>query len=102
MREGNICCHSSLVKGNVEAGFEGSDHIFEDVFSTESVHQSHLEPRVAVAVVDSAGQVTVYSNTQLFDFNIQYLVKFVLFNLKIKQYGKSRRCHERRPQAAIV
>ncbi|KPK05262.1 MAG: hypothetical protein AMJ56_16150 [Anaerolineae bacterium SG8_19] len=65
VREGNICCHSSLVKGNVEAGFEGSDHIFEDVFSTESVHQSHLEPRVAVAVVDSAGQVTVHSNTQL-------------------------------------
>jgi CO/xanthine dehydrogenase Mo-binding subunit len=65
VREGNICCHSSLVKGDIEAGFEGSDHIFEDVFSTESVHQSHLEPRVAVAVVDSAGQVTVHSNTQL-------------------------------------
>lgn len=65
VREGNICCHSSLTKGDVETGFEESDHIFEDVFTTVSVHQSHLEPRVAVAVVDSAGQVTVHSNTQL-------------------------------------
>lgn len=65
VRQGNICCHSSLVKGDFEAGFEESDHIFEDVFTTESVHQSHLEPRVAVASVDSAGQVTVHSNTQL-------------------------------------
>ncbi|MGE5137911.1 MAG: xanthine dehydrogenase family protein molybdopterin-binding subunit, partial [Rudaea sp.] len=34
-------------------------------FSTESVHQAHVEPRVAVGTVDATGRVTVYTNTQL-------------------------------------
>ncbi len=65
VREGNVCCHSTLSKGDVARGFRESDFVFEDSFSTESVHQSHVEPRVAIGVVDSAGRVTVYSNTQL-------------------------------------
>lgn len=65
VREGNICCHSSLIKGNAAQGFAGADYIFEDDFSTESVHQAHVEPRVAIGTVDDAGRVTVYSNTQL-------------------------------------
>ncbi|HET7009533.1 MAG TPA: xanthine dehydrogenase family protein molybdopterin-binding subunit [Anaerolineales bacterium] len=65
VRKGNVCCHSTLHKGDVPQGFAEADTIFEDSFSTESVHQAHVEPRVAIGVVDSAGQVTVYSNTQL-------------------------------------
>ncbi len=65
VREGNVCCHSTLRKGDVAQGFAEADTVFEDNFSTESVHQSHVEPRVAIGVVDSAGRVTVYSNTQL-------------------------------------
>ncbi|MBF8284003.1 MAG: aldehyde oxidase and xanthine dehydrogenase molybdopterin binding protein [Anaerolineales bacterium] len=65
VREGNVCCHATLRKGDVARGFAEADLIFEDSFSTESVHQSHVEPRVAIGLVDSAGQVTVYSNTQL-------------------------------------
>jgi CO/xanthine dehydrogenase Mo-binding subunit len=65
VREGNICCHTSIKKGDVETGFMESDHIIEDVFTTESVHQSHLEPRVAVAVIDSADYMTVHANTQI-------------------------------------
>lgn len=65
VRQGNICCHSSLNKGNAAQGFAGADYVFEDDFSTESVHQAHVEPRVAIGTVDDAGKVTVYSNTQL-------------------------------------
>ncbi len=65
VREGNVCCHSSLRKGDMEQGFAGADLIIEDDFSTESVHQSHVEPRVAIGTVDAAGRVTVYTNTQL-------------------------------------
>ncbi len=65
VRYGNVCCHASLTRGDIEAGFAEADLIFEDTFSTESVHQSHVEPRVAVGVVSSDGKATVYSNTQL-------------------------------------
>lgn len=65
VRDGNVCCHSTLRKGDVAQGFAEADSIFEDSFSTESVHQAHVEPRVAIGVADSAGRVTVYSNTQL-------------------------------------
>lgn len=65
VRQGNVCCHASLHKGDVAQGFAEADFICEDTFSTESVHQSHVEPRAAIGVVDSAGRVTIYSNTQL-------------------------------------
>ncbi len=65
VREGNVCCHSTLTRGDVEEGFAQADAIFEGTYSTESVHQSHLEPRVAIGAVDSNGQIAVYTNTQL-------------------------------------
>lgn len=64
VRRGNICCHASLHTGDPEGGFAEADLIVESEFTTESVHQSHVEPRVATGVVGD-GQATVYSNTQL-------------------------------------
>ncbi|MDH3675420.1 MAG: xanthine dehydrogenase family protein molybdopterin-binding subunit, partial [Anaerolineae bacterium] len=65
VRAGNVCCHSTLTKGDIDRGFAEADFIFEDSFSTESVHQAHVEPRVAIGMVDSSHKVTIYSNTQL-------------------------------------
>ncbi len=65
VRQGNICCHSTLKHGDVEAGFAGSDLVVEESFTTESVHQSHVEPRVAIGALEAGGQVVVYTNTQL-------------------------------------
>jgi CO/xanthine dehydrogenase Mo-binding subunit len=65
VRAGNVCCHATLVKGSVEAGFADADVIIEDSYTTESVHQAHVEPRVAVGVVSRDGKATIYSNTQL-------------------------------------
>jgi CO/xanthine dehydrogenase Mo-binding subunit len=64
-RHRNVCCHSTLRLGEVEAGFAEADLIVEGSYATESVHQAHVEPRAAVGVVDADGHVTVYSNTQL-------------------------------------
>lgn len=65
VREGNVCCHSSLTRGNLEQGLQDADVIVESSYSTESVHQAHVEPRAAVATVNPDGACTVYSNTQL-------------------------------------
>lgn len=65
VREGNVCCHSSLTCGNLEQGMQDADIIVEGSYSTESVHQAHVEPRAAVATINSDGTCTVYSNTQL-------------------------------------
>ena len=64
VRYGNVCCHAQLRKGDVEAGFAEADCIFEDEFMTRSVHQSHVEPRVATGIVQD-NRATIYTNTQL-------------------------------------
>jgi CO/xanthine dehydrogenase Mo-binding subunit len=65
VRHGNVCCHATLTKGDIAQGFAEADVIIEDSFATESVHQSHVEPRVAIGIVSADGKATVYSNTQL-------------------------------------
>ena len=65
VRDGNVCCHSTLRKGDIAQGFAEADWLFEDSFTTESVHQSHVEPRVAIGSIAPDGRVTVHSNTQL-------------------------------------
>ncbi len=65
VRSGNVCCHAQLNTGDLEKGFAAADYIFEDEFTTESVHQSPVEPRVATAVLGSDGRMAVYTNTQL-------------------------------------
>jgi CO/xanthine dehydrogenase Mo-binding subunit len=61
----NVCCHAALNKGDVEGGFASADEVIEGTYTTESVHQSHVEPRVATAVVLPGDIPTVYTNTQL-------------------------------------
>jgi CO/xanthine dehydrogenase Mo-binding subunit len=76
-REGNVCNRARIVVGDVERGFEESDRIFEHRFTTRSVHQGYTEPRAAVALWDSAGHVSVWSNTQL-PFEIQATLSEIL------------------------
>ena len=76
-REGNVCNRARIVVGDVERGFEEAERIFEHRFTTRSVHQGYTEPRAAVAQWESAGQVTVWSNTQL-PFEIQATLSEIL------------------------
>jgi CO/xanthine dehydrogenase Mo-binding subunit len=76
-REGNVCNRARIVVGDVERGFEECDRVFEHRFTTRSVHQGYTEPRAAVALWDSAGHVSVWSNTQL-PFEIQSTLSEIL------------------------
>lgn len=76
-REGNICNRTRIIAGDVERGFADADHVFENRFVTSMVHQGYIEPRAAVASWDNAGQVTVWSNTQL-PFEVQNTLADIL------------------------
>ncbi|MGH2619064.1 MAG: xanthine dehydrogenase family protein molybdopterin-binding subunit, partial [Anaerolineales bacterium] len=53
VRHGNICCHSTLKLGDLQEGFAASDLVVEESFTTVSVHQAHLEPRVAIGALEA-------------------------------------------------
>src|SRR5438552_1796807 len=69
--------HARIVAGDVERGFEEADRVFEHRFTTGMVHQGYTEPRAAVASWDTAGAVTVWSNTQL-PFEVQNTLAEIL------------------------
>jgi len=60
----NVVAESHHEEGNVEQGFAESDYIFEDEFYVHRVHQTYLEPQVAIAAVDEKGKITVWTSTQ--------------------------------------
>jgi CO/xanthine dehydrogenase Mo-binding subunit len=76
-RDGNVCNRARIITGDVERGWAEADRVFQHRFTTAMVHQGYTEPRAAVAVWDSAGQVTVWSNTQL-PFEIQNTLAEIL------------------------
>lgn len=52
------------IKGDVERGFAESDHIFENTFQTQMVHQGYIEPHACLVEVDDSGRVAVWSANQ--------------------------------------
>jgi CO/xanthine dehydrogenase Mo-binding subunit len=48
----NVYSHDEWRIGDVEQGFRESDHVFEDTFTTQHVHQSYLEPHSSVLSID--------------------------------------------------
>ncbi len=62
-RDGNICLHTKIVKGDVKKGFEESDEIFEDTYTMPVVHQAPIEPKAVMAEVDHYGRLHVWCGT---------------------------------------
>ncbi len=58
----NICNHFELRKGDVEAGFAESDHIFEDTFTTPMQQHCTLEPHIAICLIDDNTKMTLWAN----------------------------------------
>ena len=48
----NVYSHDAWALGDVEQGFRDADHVFEDTFTTQHVHQSYLEPHSSVVSID--------------------------------------------------
>ncbi len=57
----NICNLIEFSKGDINKGFEASDYIFEDTFTTHYVHHGQIEPHTAVAKVDANGNITLWT-----------------------------------------
>lgn len=66
----NVANHALLRRGDLDACFSRADHVFEDRYEVEMVHQVSLEGRVAVAEVSPDGMVRVWSSHQ-FPFGLR-------------------------------
>ena len=75
--ENNIAVNPSFVFGDLEAGFEEADHIFEGTYKTQRAHTCYLEPRVCVVDSDINGRLTVHSSMQHM-FGLREKLAFVL------------------------
>jgi len=75
--ENNIAVNPSFTFGDLEAGFEGADHIFEGTYKTQRAHTCYLEPRVCVVDSDINGRLTVHSSMQHM-FGLREKLAFVL------------------------
>jgi len=62
--ENNIAVAPSFVFGDLEAGFEDADHIFEGTYKTQRAHTCYMEPRVCVVESEPDGRLTVNSSMQ--------------------------------------
>jgi carbon-monoxide dehydrogenase large subunit len=57
----NVFAYLSWGKGDVEAGFRESEIVVENVFETQVVHQSYLEPHACVANSDLSGGAEIWA-----------------------------------------
>ena len=60
----NTAQHFRFERGDIEKGFAEADYIFEQEYTTETVHQGYIEPQNATADVAPDGRVTVWCSTQ--------------------------------------
>src|SRR5919109_1141144 len=51
-------------KGDIERGFAESDHIFENTFRTQLVHQGYIEPYAITVEVDKQGRLAIWVANQ--------------------------------------
>lgn len=58
----NICHYFHLSKGDIEKGFNESDYIFEDTFTTQMQQHCSLEPHAAICQVAFSGDITLWCN----------------------------------------
>jgi CO/xanthine dehydrogenase Mo-binding subunit len=64
VRDGNDCSHSTIVKGDVEAGLATADVVVKERYVADMSHAVPIEPRAIVAEWQG-DKVTVWSSTQV-------------------------------------
>lgn len=60
----NICAETHIAFGDAEGGFEESDLVREDKFSTQAVKHGFIEPHAALGLWEPSGKVTIWANKQ--------------------------------------
>lgn len=62
--KGNIYGYERKSAGNLEEGWAQSDFIYEDTFSTHSVHQGYMENHAALAITEPDGKATIWTSNK--------------------------------------
>lgn len=63
-RWGNVNVYSNIEFGDPERGFAESDECYEDVFTTQKLHQGYLEPHAVLARFEPNGRLSIWTTTQ--------------------------------------
>lgn len=74
---GNICKHTKIRKGDVEAGLADADVVVEETYQTAAVEHAYLEPEAGLAYVEPDGCVTVHSPSQNITHHRHMLAKIL-------------------------
>ncbi|MDH4248351.1 MAG: xanthine dehydrogenase family protein molybdopterin-binding subunit [Deltaproteobacteria bacterium] len=61
---GNMASENLLERGDPDGAFAKSARVFEQVYTTEMVHQAYLEPHACLARYNPDGTYTVHASTQ--------------------------------------
>jgi len=63
-KKSNICSHYQIRKGDVQAAFERSDVIVEEIYYTPAQEHAYLQPESGVAFIDEEDRIHVISGGQ--------------------------------------
>jgi len=62
--DGNLCSRTEFTSGDVDAAWAGCDAVVEATFTTQAQAHVSLEPVGALAEIDAAGRITLWSANQ--------------------------------------
>jgi len=77
VREGNVCCHATLRKGDVARGFAEADLIVDKVYTTPFNEHAYLEPEAGLSYLDEKGRMVVVSGCQAPHYTQQELARIL-------------------------
>ena len=60
----NVCKHTKIRKGDIEAGLREADLIVEETYQTAPIEHAYLEPEAGLAYLEADGCITVQSPSQ--------------------------------------
>ncbi len=71
--EHNVVHHIFAEKGDVEAGFQEADHVFEHTYRVHQVQQAPIEPHIAISWWDADERLVIRTSTQV-PFHVRRMV----------------------------
>ena len=63
-KDGNLCTHHKVRRGDIAKGFESSDIVIERDYKTQKIEHSYIEPEAVLAEPGENGGVTIIGSVQ--------------------------------------
>jgi aerobic-type carbon monoxide dehydrogenase small subunit (CoxS/CutS family) len=73
----NICKHTKIRKGDVDAGLKDADVVVEETYQTAPIEHAYLEPEAGLAYLEPDGCITVQSPSQNITHHRHMLAKIL-------------------------